>query len=357
MWGVAALAIGSAIAQWSQSDKAAKASSAERQKIQDFYNNIKQPNFDPSSITPEDYQVLQKYVPDAAPYVAIGNPKVIEQTQGMAAGRQAQMDALQRLRGISSSVNNPELTAQIQQAQQAAGQQANAQSQSILQQQARRGLLGSGNMLAAQLEAGSGAQQREAASGQNAAIAAYQQRLQALQQGAQLGGQIRQEDIGLQSKNADILNRYNEMAANRAQQYGQYASGLSNDAQRYNQGLAQNVSEMNVNQKNQAAVANQNRRNQIAQQQYGNQLNMGQGMQGVAQTNIAGIQNQARDTNNAIAGATGALSTIGMNAYNNDRADARAQKYGSGGSPVAGSSGQPGDKTAFNEDDYYNSYS
>jgi hypothetical protein len=355
MWVLAALAIGSAIAQWSQSNNAAKASAAERDKIQQFYQNIKQPNFDPTSITPEDYQVLQKYIPEAAPYVAIGNPKVIEQTQGMAAGRQAQMEALQRLRGISSSINNPELTAQIQQAQQAAAQQANTQSQSILQQQARRGLLGSGNMIAAQLQAGSGAQQQEAASGQNAAIAAYQQRLQALQQGAQLGGQIQNEDVNLQAKNADILNRYNEMAANRAQQYGQYVAGQANDAQKYNVGMAQDVANANVSGRNQAALGNLQRRNAIAQQQYGNQLNMGQGMQGIAQTNIAGIQQQARDTNNAISGATGALSTVGMNAYNNDRADQRAKQYGgNNGQPIA-QAGTSGDNTANEEEDstYY----
>ena len=348
----------SAIAQYMQSEKARGANKDELDKLHAVYAKIQQPGFDESgspapkfdatALTPEDYKLIGKYSPQFASYVQEKAPQVLQENTATTAGRSAQMDALSRLKGVAGSDTDPQMQAQQLQASRSAGADAESRNQSILAQESRQGTLGSGGALAAQLQGSSASMDREAMTGQQTAADAYRNRLSALKDSASLGGQIRSDDMSMQSRNADIINSFNSRAAANSQNYQNMLASQSNDAQRYNLDRQQGIANQNTSMHNQYDVMNRQRDDQNAtttanwqnaQKQYLNSLKQqgfgDQMAQAGSQVQLGGMtmgQNnqQAADKNAAINGVGQAAGTWGMASYNNDRADARAAKYGNG---------------------------
>jgi hypothetical protein len=221
-------------------------------------------NFDLKSFTPEDYKLVGKYAPEVAQLVKEAAPTLINKTGDMKTGRDAQLKALQRFSQIGAGEFDPEYQEAVTKSRLNAQAEAQSRQNSILQDFARRGQANSGLSLAAQIGGASNAMNTNAMQGLEAASQAYQNRLNALSQGAQLGSQISNEDRSLQAQNADIINAFNQRMAAGQNQYEQNRANMLNQAQLQNLQAAQGIANQNTEARNQAALADRNRLDELA---------------------------------------------------------------------------------------------
>jgi len=235
----------------------------------EFSDPLQAPKFDQTRLEPKDIKLIGKYIPTIAPYIKEEAPQLIQQSADMERGRAAQMKALDKYGQLAESGRDEAMDAQMAQASRQAQIDAQSRQQSIMQDYARRGLAGSGLGLAAQMQGAASASDRQAMQNLEAAKMAQQNRLAALAAGAQLGGQVRGEDISLQSRNADIINAFNQRMAASQNAWQQGRAGVMNDAERFNLGMAQGVENANIAAQNQMMVRNQNRADEIAKYQSG----------------------------------------------------------------------------------------
>lgn len=309
MWPLVIIAAVTAAAQLYQSQQAKGANQATLDKIRADFEKVKPPNldvsidsppdyiktqiqqanFNPQSLTPEQFKVVGQYVPELVPQVLEKQPELLKETAATTAGKDAQMAALQKLRQVSKGGFDPEFQANVAAAQRAAGAQAQSRSQSILQDSERRGTLNSGAQLAAQLQGASDASQRNAASGEDAAVTAYKSQLQALRDSASLGGQISQQDLAQQGTNAGIINAFNQRQTAGQRDFLNNRADTLNNAQKLNLGAAQDVSNRNTASTNQFALDQQSRQDSL--QKY-----------------LAQIRQQEQDRQNDIVGKQAAFS-------------------------------------------------
>ena len=232
---------------------------AEEVKKPEFSDPKTAPKFDQTRLKPEDMKLVGKYIPEVAPYIAEEAPKLVERTAGGKSALDAQMKALERYTQISESGDDPIFQQQQQAAARRAQTEAQSRQQSLLQDFARRGQGGSGLSFAAQMGAGADAMDRVASVANEAAADAYTRRLQALSQGASLAGDIGQQDVSLQSRNAGIINDFNERTSGRRQAWEQSRAGALSDANRFNTTMAQDVANQNVGARNKFAVNERDR--------------------------------------------------------------------------------------------------
>lgn len=306
-----------AVAMFANSEQARRANAADRKRINNLVNSLQDPNFNVSKIDPEDFAVLEKYSPEVADFVVEQAPELVKAvSQGAVAGRDAQMEALERYRGLGKTGEDTQSRILRDQALQAAQIQNQGQQAAIMDRFARQGQAGSGNQLVAQLMAQQAAGQNATQSSQDAANQAYNVRLDALKSGAQLGGQIRNEDIDLEAMNTDRMNAYNQRFAANKNAYNQNAADTRNQGQLFNLKTKQALG----NAKYQAAQDYQNRLNDMEQQKFNNQANRINMLSGNAATNMNARTGEAQDRNNIISGA--------MDMYNSyeDR-EARKKQY------------------------------
>lgn len=318
-------AVAGAGMQWMNSEQARQASAAERKRMADIVNAIQLPTFDPSSLTPQDYKMAQKYVPEMAQFIEEKAPETIKETGDMVAGRQSQRDALQRLSEISSNSGiDPQLAAMSNEAARKSQTEAQVRQQSILQDAARRGQLGSGAALAQQLAGASEGMDRQAQVQNQLAMEAYRDRLNALSQGATLGGQIRDQDIGLQGKNVGIINAFNQRNTANQQNYLNQNADTRNTAQRLNIGNQQDVMNKNTGAANEFAKYNQNRGDNIANSLFKAQSDKAGLLTGQGTGRISDIRQNAADQNQSIQGIGNIFQSYSANNAS-EEADKNAQ--------------------------------
>lgn len=294
------------------------------QKIQapKYGAELQQPNWNLAAFKPEDMKLVGKYAPEAAQKITEANPTLITKSADMQTGRAAQLAALQRFKQIGEGGYDPEFQQAVQTARMGAQAEAQSRQNSILQDFARRGQSGSGLSLAAQLGGASQAMNTNAMQGMDAATQAYRNRLQALSQGAQLGGQISSEDQNLQANNANIINAFNQRMSANEQAYLNNRADLANQAQQYNLQNAQSLANQNVQARNQASLADRSRLDDIMRAN----LNLAQSNQS-RQDQLANLayERAASDrdyTNNA------ALQTANWNRQNvRDQNEMKSKQY------------------------------
>lgn len=359
---VAAMAVGagaqvaSGLVQYYNSEKARGAAKERLDEIERMFDSIVPPELDvkiyddpeilaripapmfrTDAITPEMYQSVGQYVPQVASFVAETNPKLVEATELANQGRNAQMEALQRFRAVAQGEQDPMFLQAMAEASDRARGDAQSQRASLMQDFARRGQLGSGAMLATQLSATGDNMRRAALESQRAAAESYRNRMQAASQAANLGGDIRSQEMNEAYRNADIINDFNQRASQNYQNYAKYRSDLANQAQLRNLSEAQRLSNANIDLRNEAAIRNRALYNQGAQlaydvarqqrgdrldiaqskanmqnQMYQNELAKAQGKAGISQSQVNNITQAARDQNQVIQGLGDAASATAM---------------------------------------------
>lgn len=236
----------------------------EKLSLPEFSDPLFAPKFDLSKLSPEDIKMIGKMNPELPALIYEAEPTLIEKTKDMEEGREAQLRALRKLSQIGESDFDPEYQQRVQEAARQAQGQAQSRQASIMQDFARRGVAGSGLNLASQMGATASAMDRAAQVNQAAATDAYRNRLNALMSGAQLGSQIGTEDRDLQSRNAGIINAFNQRVSRQQQDYENARAAAMNNAQRYNIGVGQGIEAQNVSARNQAAMADQARIDALA---------------------------------------------------------------------------------------------
>lgn len=301
------IALGSAIMQYMNSQEGRELAAAERAKLEALLAKVQDPQFDASALNPEDYRVVQQYVPQGAPFIEEVAPQLTKaQSEGAKAGREAQMNALERLSQLSTSDRDPLMDLQASQALQKAGVANQGRVGAITESFARRGQGGGPQEMLAQMLGSQQSNEMANQSMTNLAIEAQRRKLQALADSAQLGGQIRGEDVALESHNNDILNQFNQRFAARKQSWENARADMLNDAQRANIDRAQGVADRNVSTRNQFAVDNRNRYNDVEGKKWGvsmDRLGRQSNLGGMARDDIAANTNAQ---NQAVSGASGA---------------------------------------------------
>jgi hypothetical protein len=164
--------------------------------------------------------------------------------------RQAQMAALEEMSGLAQTGLGTADRSAFNELRRNAAAEAQAQQKGILAQQAARGMLDSGQTLAAQLQAGQSQANRMSQEGDRLAANAAEARRAALMQQANMSSGIRTQDYGQASDAArakDLINQFNAQArttANAAnlgnrQTIENTRAANANTQESYNKGLLQ----------------------------------------------------------------------------------------------------------------------
>ena len=310
VWIPAMIAAGTALAGWLSSRQAQAASAEERKKVEDLLAKIQTPNFDASAIQPEEFAVVAKYVPQAAKVIQEEAPTLGQDSAAGMEGRQAELAALSKLRGIADGAPDIGFQAQMNDLNRQTQVRNNGQQQAIQESFARRGAGGSGMEMLAALSAQQNSGDDLAEQEERAAADAYRNRLSAMRDSADLGGRIQGADRDMSFKNAGMWNDYKARAAGRAQNVEMANVGAANEAGRYNTGVAQGVADNNVQARNTAAVQNRDRMNTTKDKSYQNELDKVRVQQGVSTGAQQDIRSNQKDTNSMISGAGSAGQII-----------------------------------------------
>lgn len=230
---------------------------------------LPQADLDFSKLTPEQFKVVGTYAPKAAEYIAEQNPQLLKGSAAQKEGRQAQIDALRSMQSVAKG-ENPELAINLQRAKDSAQAAAQSRQQSILQDAQRRGVAGSGLSLAAALTGAGQSMAEGANSSQNAALAAYRDKLAAIQNAGNMGRALSQDELGMEQSNNDVINQFNQRTSRNYQNYLNQRAQMENDAQLRNLQAAQDISNRNVLQNNEYDRWNLENHNRLAQQAYSN---------------------------------------------------------------------------------------
>ena len=293
-----------ATGQFINAENTRRANQKEMNRVNGIINAIQDPSFDPTELTPEDYELVAQYSPEMAQYVESVAPEIVKQSQDMAMGRQAQRETLERLSGIArSSGIDPQMQAMANDAARRSQTEAQSRQRSVLQDAERRGQLGSAATVASQLLGASESMDRASQNQNQLAMQAYQDRLNALSQSGQLGRQLAADDASMQRSNADVINRFNEMNTNRRQNYLNQSADATNQARLTNIGAMQDIANRNVANRNQYGQMNQQRADDISQRQYDNQMKKAAMRTGQSYQQMQNNMQTGRDRNQAIQGA------------------------------------------------------
>lgn len=207
------------------------------------------------NINPELLSEAAKFSPDIAAFVQENAPELIQEA-GSATEKRVQREALQKYAAMSESGRDVISEAQREQALFESDARAKQRQRALMDALRRQGQLGSGAALQAQLSQ----EQAEAVNARQAALQGVQEaemrRRQALGQAANLAGQIRGQNLNVESANVGTMNAYNQRLANAKNMYNQYASNVRNQAQMINQQRELERERYNLGLRNQYAMFN-----------------------------------------------------------------------------------------------------
>lgn len=227
------------------------------QASQELESKLKslRPNESWENINPELLSETAKFSPDIAAFVQENAPELIQEA-GSATEKRVQREALQKYAAMSESGRDVISEAQREQALFESDARAKQRQRALMDALRRQGQLGSGAALQAQLSQ----EQAEAVNARQAALQGVQEaemrRRQALDQAAGLAGQIRGQNLNVESANVGTMNAYNQRLANAKNMYNQYASGARNQAQMINQQREMERERYNLGLRNQYSMYN-----------------------------------------------------------------------------------------------------
>ncbi len=330
-------------------------------------------------IDPELYKSVGQFIPEVAAFVEETNPQLIQASGVAKEGRQSQLDALRKYKEIAAGGVDPEFEQKMSQASQRAQLDSQSRMDSILQDSNRRGTLGSGLEVAAQMQGSSDAMNRNALEGQAAAADSYRNQMRALDQSANIGGQVRSSEMAEQGRNVGIINDFNQRSSKAYQQYLQAQASAANNANLRNLNNEQSLANRNVEGENaanrqQRDMANnaarhnydakqnnrtnrldlEQRKNHLKQRMYQNLLDKARGKAGIASTQINNMNEGARDRNKIIAGSAGSIQKgIMYSDSKGDEPQSTPDKYYEDG---GGAASQAGKRYRTDEDEQEGNY-
>jgi hypothetical protein len=246
--------------------------------------------------------------------------------------REAQLSALDDMRGLSETGLGAEDLAALDQIKRSSLGQAEAQKQSVLADAAARGMMDSGSALAAQLSAGQAAADRVSQQGMQQAAQAAQARRAAIGDVANMASRASAEDLGLKTQQASARDTIAQFNAQNRQ--GVNASNLAS---------RQSIENQRAGNVNQAEMYNKG----LIQQKFQNEMSKATGVTG-ANSNLAGnLQNQASAAQQAQQAQTSAILNAGTSIAS---AGLKGGFGGAGAAPTPSGKGGVAVPGSFDED-------
>lgn len=217
-------------------------------------------DFDMRSLSAPELRAISEAFPDLYQEVIQGPAAQIrEPTEG----RAAQIRGLSRFEtmareGLPTAERIAAESAQRQMAAQAA--QAN---EAILRDLAERGQLSGGDEISARMAAGQQAHNLAAQQGANLAMLGAENRIRGMQGAQGAAGQLRGQDISVAGQNADMMNRFNELASQLGSERARYNAAARERSQMYNIGNRQRIGDFNAIARSQMNERNQDTQNRL----------------------------------------------------------------------------------------------
>lgn len=204
--------------------------------------------------------------------------------------RNAQLNALRSLQDISDDGFSSQQASDLARIKSNQAAESRGAQEAILQNAAQRGVAGGGLEMLSRMQA------QQAQAGQrnladlNVAAQADQNKLAALQQIGQLGGNIRSQDYAQEQAKAQAQNTINQFNAGQMQRTNELNTGIRNQAQGQNLAERQRISDANTGISNQQQMHNQG----LSQQDFENKYRKAGGVAGAQQglSNLYGQQGQ-----------------------------------------------------------------
>jgi len=205
------------------------------------------------SYTPEQYAALDRIPPED-----YEKPADIQanQVQDSPQGRNIQAQALSELQQRSEQGLSAKDQYEYEKNKEAAGETARGREQAITQNMAARGMGGSGMEAALRNQGSQESTNRLADVSAQQAQADALSRIQATQDSMQGGAALRAGDVNLNTTNANILNQFAQLNAQRQMQVSNMNTQQRNSALDKYQDLQQQAANLNTQGNNQAKLQN-----------------------------------------------------------------------------------------------------
>lgn len=204
--------------------------------------------------------------------------------------REAQMRALSQLEGVADGGLTVGDRGDLQRIQGEAAAAEKGQRDAILQNAQSRGVAGSGMELASQMMAQQQGANRASQQGFDVAKQAQARALEAMLQSGNLGGSIRSQDFGEQTKLAEARDAISKFNTQNQQAVGMANTDARNAAKLRNVNTAQDIANRNQDTINQERGYNAGN----VQTQFDNQYKKVAGQAGVDQAAASAAQNDAQ---------------------------------------------------------------
>ncbi len=275
------------------------------QDIYNQYKNLSTPDIEKLKLYLEQFQSVGDLVPESVSNVGELGASALENVSTDPRLREYQTKALQGYDEIATNGMSAVDKAQLEQLLRSSAAQEQANTQSILENRARRGMAGSGDELAAALGGTQAASNRRSMEALNIAAQAAQRREDALAKSSNLAANLEQSDYNRANALAGKRDSISEFNARLRQNLEGTNVANRNNAQEFNLNKNQGLADKNVTQRNSQQQYNKN----LIQQDYDNQLKRLNGMSGAGNTAAKAAQDRADATagmytgiGNAVAG-------------------------------------------------------
>ena len=290
--------------------------------VQQINAGYKELKFDQTPLTLEEYQYLQDYVPELATYIEEKAPKVVAEAQSQTE-IQTQKDVLQRAR--QQMVEGDDAIAKA--ARENAKGESMALEQSMrkqaLSQLAQQGMLSGADRITAEMSAVQNAGQNARQASLQAASEQETRRRQSMGMAADLAGNIRNQNMTKERSNVDIMNSFNQRAAQRRQQYLESIASQRNQAQQRNLSVRQDINNSNTALRNSMQTYEQDRRDQYERDRVNNSNNRLEMITAAEKARIGIASPGAGGLERALGVGGGALTETGVKMFTNSLADTK----------------------------------
>lgn len=283
-----------------------------RKDIAKLWSKLEQVDFDMSRLSAPELQVVAQLMPELYDAQIQGEAQQIEGSPEMA---EKQATALAQMEDIGREGMTDVDKLQAVQAKEAVAQANRRTQNSILQNLAARGQLGSGDELAARLAGSEQSGQAAADMGADLVRQAALRRLSGIESAAGMAGNIRGQDVAEQTTNANLADRFNALASQLMTQAARDNAATRMGAQEYNVGQKQRVADTNELARADTAARNQEYLNKMRQQSWANKFDTTQQQAG-AMGGIAGAEDaEATRRRQAIASLGQGVGGLGDSAF------------------------------------------
>lgn len=287
--------------------------------------NVNTPSLEEMKIALQQYIQQGQMTPEMEQIIA-QDPSLMAAVSTDPRLKDAQMKSLLQTQDVAAGGLRPEDIAALSSIRRGAEQSANSANEAVLQNMAQRGVLGSGDELAARLINNQQAANRENSAGLDVGATASRNALQAIRDAAAMASGMQSQEFsqGAQKASAqDAINRFNAMNAQNVQGVN---VGARNQAQSANLAAKQTLANANVDTANKTQLYNKG----LPQQIFQNNLNKAQVGANAASGAASAVNAQADRSANMAAGIGqgigGALTSYGDYANKQEAADKQEAK-------------------------------